>query len=613
MNMLRHRESSRRCRTRAWIVKSAVVLVAANIVACAPEKSGEDRRSVPLERVPGSFIVGMNSQESGPELEASKQSLLTLATPLAEQYACTLAEPEAIAWDEESGSLSTDLMHTFHIEFNDCQLGEEQISELQAALLAHDQIESVEANAVVRVSVNENDPYKSRQYYLDQIGRDEACDLVKNRSGKPVVVAVVDSGVDSDHPDLVQRFFRDAAGNVIGANFVGKGSRGNPDRNWDDTNGHGTHVAGIVSAAANNGLGVAGVASCANVLIMPVRVMGPNGTGNSLEIDRGIQWAAARGADIINLSLGSNSLSYSKRSSHPKSLYANLERQGVIVFAAAGNEGLRNGSSYQGRGYVYSYPASYDGVIAVASTEQRNRLSSFSNRGEQIDIAAPGSSILSTIPGGRYNYQSGTSMATPVAVGAYALALSAVRNSGRERLDHDALMSMLMNAVDKRVGFGTADVRSGGLISVPALVTSLMQRFPEPQQPDEEPTTPPTQPQPNEPQPPQPEQPEEPAKPEGMQFVNLTEGQTLSGAVRIALAGWPEGTYRIYLYWLSGNEWFPSSFTSVGRENLLSDGQTVATNDYYYLYGNKSLMAVAVNGYGQTIQVSTVRLRGLSR
>ena len=583
---------------------AAIGLLLGSMQGCAPKDEAKDRRSIPLESVPGSFIVGMttSSAESG-GLDASQKALLSAAEPLAQELGCELQTPDA------SGGMSSTLMHTFHLQFESCRLDEEAIGSIQSKLIDDDAIESVESNAVVRIGLSENDPYKSRQYYLGNIGRDEACELAAGKQGKPVVVAVVDSGVDKDHPDLVKRFFRDANGQVIGANFVGKGSRGAPDSNWDDANGHGTHVAGIVAASANNQTGVAGVAGCANVAIMPIRVMGANGSGSSLEIDRGIQWAAARGADIINLSLGSNSLSYRKQSSHPKSLYQSLEKQGVAVFAAAGNDGLVNGSSYSGRGYIYSYPASYNGVIAVASTEERNRLSSFSNRGEHIDIAAPGSNILSTYPGGGYQFLSGTSMATPVAVGAYALALATVRDSGREILYHDELESILMTAISRNVGFGSSDVISGGLLNAPLLVKEVQARFPE-QKPEEPAPTEPQQPNPEQPAPEQPDDEVTP-QPSGLSFVGLQDGQTLQGATRIAVTGWPQGSYRIYLYWLSGNEWFPRSFTSIGRENLTSDGETVVTPDYYYLYGNKKLIAEAVDAYGRRLKITSISLKGL--
>src|SRR5690606_10271978 len=145
----------------------------------------------------------------------------------------------------------------------------------------------------------ENDPLKHEQEHIQVIRRDNACEQAR-ASMEPIIVAVVDSGVDTDHPDLEGAFLRGSEGEIIGANFVGSGANMPPDMNADDVGGHGTHVAGLIAAAANNGEGVVGVASCANVKIMPIRVLGDNGRGTTIEIERGVKWAADHGAHIIN-------------------------------------------------------------------------------------------------------------------------------------------------------------------------------------------------------------------------------------------------------------------------------------------------------------------------
>ena len=136
-----------------------------------------------------------------------------------------------------------------------------------------------------------------------------------------------------------------------------------------------------------------------------------------------------------------------------------------------------NGASvnYGGRrAYQYSFPASYDKVIAVASTTSRNSLSSFSNRGEFIDIAAPGSDTISTYPGKTYRSLSGTSMATPVAAGAYALALSSVRSQGNERFSYETAKDLLSAAIDQRVGFSRNEVAAAGVVDTTKLVEAAM-------------------------------------------------------------------------------------------------------------------------------------------
>ena len=453
-------------------------------------------------------------------------------------------------------------------------------------------VRNVEANGIAKSFTTENDSLKNRQYYLNNIKRDEACDE-SAKEGKPVVVAIIDSGIQRDHPDLQGQFLVDNAGNIVGANFVGKGSRGLPDDNWDDQLGHGTHVAGIIAAKGNNDKGVVGVAACKNVKIMPIRVMDHEGIGKSLEIDRGIQWAAAKGADIINLSLGNRSIARSEKYVHSKTLYESLNKQGVIVFAAAGNDGIRNGSA-QDEGYVYSYPASYDHVISVSATGRDNKLSSFSVSGDRVDLTAPGEGILSTYVGSEYKYLDGTSMAVPIAAGSYALALSTVRELGTEILYHDAISSILKRASDRSVPLESGDIQSGGIIDSLELTRQLIARFPEGNPNTEIAANPILSPEPEAPQeeeprtaPPEgeeeaeedPENPTEEPAPEpepaveGMSFVGLESGQFVNTEIKVTVRGWPPGTSRVRLYWITGTEWFPKAFTSLGSDNLESRGR----------------------------------------
>ena len=462
-----------------------------------------------------------------------------------------------------------------------------------------------------------------------------------------MVIAVVDSGVERQHSDLQQQFYRDGDGRIIGANFVGKGARGAPDDRWDDTNGHGTHVAGIAAAAAGNGVGITGTGSCAQVRIMPVRVMGANGTGSSLEIDRGIQWAAANGAHIINLSLGSNAVSRQAGPGQTKNLYEVLARRGVMVFAAAGNDGFENGRP-QGGGYLYSFPASYARVIAVAATDKGGSLAGFSVRGKGIDMAAPGTAILSTWPGNGYKSLDGTSMATPVAAGAWALAVASVNERVTRPLDHDKAMELLNGAVRTEAPLDKGAVASGGVLDLDRLLNRLAAAFPAEEEaapspdglpapaPSPSPAPAPAPETPPEPAPapeeeaPRPDEeggdapapvveepatpdPVEPAPPadEPMGFVGLEPGQRLRGSVTIAVANWPRDTYRVYLYWGKNGRQL-SSFTSLGRANLSADRTTVSTDRQYYLYGQGELHAEAVDYRGQRLELISVPLTGPS-
>lgn len=219
--------------------------------------------------------------------------------------------------------------------------------------------------------------------------------------GQGVTVAVIDTGVDGTHPDL--------AGQVLpGYDFV-SGATGS-QAGWDDANSHGTHVAGIIAAKDNNGVGITGVAP--DVKILPVRVMGADGSGMSSTVAKGVIRAVEAGAHVINMSIGAVE-------SDPV-LQTAVEwaaSQGVIIVAAGGNLGMP--------GYIvkdgWQFPATYKGVIGVASSES----DCGGVGGTHIDISAPGCAVLSTIPRGGYARYSGTSMATPQVAGEAALLLSA--------------------------------------------------------------------------------------------------------------------------------------------------------------------------------------------
>lgn len=214
-------------------------------------------------------------------------------------------------------------------------------------------------------------------------------------TGAGVVVAVLDTGVDASHPDLQGAL-------VAGKNAIG-GDGSAPT--WDG-NGHGTHVAGTIAARANNGKGIAGLAPGSKV--MPVKVLDANGAGWASDVAAGIRWAVDHGADVLNLSLSGPASS----TMQPAIEYAVSKR--VTVVAAAGNSGANSSG----------YPGAYPGVISVSALARPgSSLASFSNRGSGVDIAAPGQSILSTVPGG-YSSYSGTSMAAPHVAAAAALVLA---------------------------------------------------------------------------------------------------------------------------------------------------------------------------------------------
>lgn len=209
--------------------------------------------------------------------------------------------------------------------------------------------------------------------------------------GTGVKVAVIDTGVYADHPDLEGRVLQ-------GADIV------NGDSDATDDHGHGTHVAGTIAAVADNGIGVAGVAP--EALIIPIKVLGKDGTGTNEGIANGILKAAELGARVINMSLGGPDNSRTLADA-----IASVQAKGVIVIAAAGNDNVS----------TPFYPAANEGVIGVAAVDRTDTKASFSNFGAVVDIAAPGTSILSTSFNGTYISLHGTSMASPHVAGTAAL------------------------------------------------------------------------------------------------------------------------------------------------------------------------------------------------
>ncbi len=234
-----------------------------------------------------------------------------------------------------------------------------------------------------------NDPRYAEQWALPVVGLPEAW---ANLPSRTITVAVIDSGICANHPDLQGRI-------LPGFDFVDN------DNDPTDTFGHGCGVAGVIAANSNNALGIAGIAP--NVQIMPLRVLDNVGLGSYSNIANAIIYAVDNGADIINLSLAG-----STSSAILEAAVAYAVDSGVVVIAAAGNSG-REGAFF---------PAAYPSVIAVGSIDPVTlEPSRFSNFGADIDIWAPGRDILTTNLAGDYEFVSGTSFAAPIVAGITAM------------------------------------------------------------------------------------------------------------------------------------------------------------------------------------------------
>ena len=212
--------------------------------------------------------------------------------------------------------------------------------------------------------------------------------------GDGIAVAILDTGIDENHEDLPEL--------LGGINTI-------DDTHWGaDGHGHGTHVAGTV-AALDNDLGVVGVGP--EIGLYAVKVLDDGGSGTWSSVAAGVEWAVEQGIPVLNMSLGGGD-SETMREACDAAYSA-----GHLLVAAAGNEG-----NPPGRGDNVGYPAAYDSVIAVAASDNNDNRAWWSSTGPDVELIAPGASILSTIPGNDYDTKSGTSMASPHAAGAAALA-----------------------------------------------------------------------------------------------------------------------------------------------------------------------------------------------
>lgn len=272
----------------------------------------------------------------------------------------------------------------------------------------------VEPNYVLHHLSTPNDTsYATKQYAPQKIQADKAWDIWRPK--QQIIIAVVDSGVDGQHPDLKNVMLRTSSGTINGYDAI----NGVASVAADD-NGHGSHCSGIAAAEANNKTGIAGIAgwigdtsttTSSYVRIMPVKALNSTGDGYTSDIADGITWAADHGAKVISLSVGTTSYSATLNTAVQ---YA--WGKGCVLAAAAGNDGLNQ----------KNYPAALTNVLAVAATDSGDTLTDYSNYGTWVDCAAPGDNIYSTVPTsmGSYDTYSGTSMATPVIAGVAALIMA---------------------------------------------------------------------------------------------------------------------------------------------------------------------------------------------
>lgn len=318
-----------------------------------------------------------------------------------------------------------------------------------------------------------SDPDYGKQYHLENTGQGggtagadiKATAAWQKSRGQGVVVAVADTNIDIEHPDLAPNVWKNAGeiagngkdddGNGYVDDLHGWNFGTNTNRPQDGGQTHGTHVAGIIGAVQGNGLGIAGVAP--DVKIMPLAVLTSRATtANAI---KSFAYAVRNGADVISNSWGSNTYEPALAEAVRQTVAA-----GVSVVVAAGNEDWDTGING-------SYPDNYAGSFSVAASDARDGKASYSNRGSvTIDVAAPGDKIHSTLPRGKYGAMSGTSMAAPVVSGLLALVKARYPHLTMQQVEERVIRSVQRDGAAK---VWNTLVASGGRVDADAALTPI--------------------------------------------------------------------------------------------------------------------------------------------
>jgi len=351
-----------------------------------------------------------------------------------------------------NGPKADDLSKLYCLEFDASQDVQQFVEELKQL----PDVEFAEPNYIVystgfsNPSKYTNEPLYSTQWGIPAVGLDKLW-KVPVTAERRSVIAILDTGVDIEHPDLKDNIWTNTAelegsagadddnngfvDDIHGYDFVNQTGR------LRDNNGHGTHCAGIAGATGNNGVGICGANP--DALIMPVTVMQSDGTGDVATIIKGIDYAAANGADVISMSFGGYMYSRAQEQALGKAY------QKAVLVAAAGNDG----SSIYEVPHGPMFPAAYSIVLGVQASQQSGGLAGFSNFDDDgpttstysglwnYELTAPGAGIISTFPGGQYRAFNGTSMATPLVAGAISRLLSVKDYSSKEELFGDLIYS----------------------------------------------------------------------------------------------------------------------------------------------------------------------------
>lgn len=378
-----------------------------------------------------------------------------------------------------------------------------------------------------------NDPLYADQWSARQVRAPRAWDTATGDAD--VVVAVLDTGVDRSHEDLSRGV------SSAGANFV------TPTGTTDDDHGHGTLSAGVVAARTDNGRGVAGM--CWRCTILPVKVLGSNGSGSTSDVASGIVYAADRGAEVINMSLGATQTSITLQAA-----VTHAEEQGSLLVASAGNRGTTE----------RTYPAAYPSVVGVAAVDADQRRYTWSSYGAWVDVAAPGCTPSTDAdPARRYSWYCGTSAAAPVVAGIAGLAFSLA-----EAPDHGEVRRALRSAAAP-----VGDIVAHGRVDAAGTLATLRARSGSGGSgPTPAPVAPPPDSALNEPDPrvaPEPDPDQEP----GTTVTRWAGADRYETAARISAASFPDDVDTVYL---ATGQAFPDALAA-GAAAASSDAPVLLT------------------------------------
>ncbi len=310
------------------------------------------------------------------------------------------------------------------------------------------EVQCADPNYIRSICVNDPEYVANNQYALPLMKIDQAWNAWKPL--KQVVIGIVDTGINSDHPDLTNMMLKKPNGTLIGYNAITNTEITGPS----DDHGHGTFCAGEADAETNNSTGVAAFAYAGGassqsyfVKLMPLKMLDYTGNGTDADLIKAINWGLQHGVNVFSMSIGGADASAALNSAAQ-----DVWDAGAMIVAAAGNGNSTN----------LSYPAACPQVISVAATDSQDRFASFSNYGSWVNVAAPGVSIRSTTRGGGYGYSSGTSMACPLVAGTAAFLWAQ-----NPTLSNSALRSTIFNTTDalptgqsKTIQYGRVNVKT---------------------------------------------------------------------------------------------------------------------------------------------------------